>query len=49
MATLGGPGDAPDVREPVIVWLRKKIEELEGTTAQPQQPAAWSKKQKAGS
>jgi hypothetical protein len=49
VATLGGPGDAPDVREPVIVWLRKKIEELEGTTAQPQQPAAWSKKQKAGS
>jgi hypothetical protein len=49
MATLGGPGDAPDVQEAVIGWLRKKIEELEGTPAQPQQPAAWSKKQKAGS
>ena len=48
VATLGGPGDAPDVQEAVIGWLRKKIEELEGTPAQPQQPAAWSKKQTAG-
>jgi hypothetical protein len=49
VATLGGPGDAPDVREAVIGWLQKKIEELEGTPTQPQEPAAWSKKQKAGS
>ena len=49
VATLGGPGNAPDVQEAVIGWLRKKIEELEGTPAQPQQPAACGKKQTAGS
>lgn len=49
VASLGGPGDAPDVQKAVIGWLRKKIEELEGTPAQPQQPAAWGKKQTAGS
>ena len=49
VATLGGRGEAPDVQEAVIGWLRKKIEELERTPAQPQQPAAWSKKQTAGS
>ena len=49
VASLGGPGDAPDVQEAVIGWLRKKIEELEGTPAQPPQPAARSKKQTAGS
>ena len=49
VASLGGAGDAPDVQEAVIGWLRKKIEELEGTPAQPQQSAARSKKQTAGS
>ena len=48
VATIRGPGDAPDVQEAVIGRLRKKIEELEGAPAQPQHPAAWSKKQTAG-
>ena len=33
VATLRGPGDAPDVKEAVLGWLWKKIEELEGTPA----------------
>jgi hypothetical protein len=49
VATLGEPGNAPDVRKAVIGWLREKIEELERTSEQPQQPAAWGKKQTAGS
>jgi len=49
VASLGAPSDAPDVQEALIGWLRKKIEDLEGIPTQPQQTAAWSKKQTAGS
>ena len=40
VATLGGPGNAPEVQEAVLGWLRKKIEELEGAPTQSQRPAA---------
>ena len=40
VATLGGPGDAPDVQEAVLDWLRGVIQQLEGAPAQSQQPAA---------
>jgi len=40
VATLGGPGDAPDVQEAVLDWLRTTIQQLEGAPAQSQQPAA---------
>jgi hypothetical protein len=33
LATLGGPGDAPDVQQSVRDWLRRKIQELEATPA----------------
>ena len=40
VATLGGAGDAPDVQEAVLDWLRSTIQQLEGALAQSQQPAA---------
>ncbi len=40
VATLGGRGDAPDVQEAVLDWLRRTIQQLEGVPAQSQQPAA---------
>ena len=40
VATLGGPGDAPDVQEAVLDWLRGMIQQLEAEPAQSQQPAA---------
>jgi hypothetical protein len=40
VATLGGPGDAPEVQEAVLDWLRRTIQQLEGAPAQSQQPAA---------
>ena len=40
VATLGGPGDAPDVQEAVLDWLRRTIQQPEGAPAQSQQPAA---------
>ena len=40
VASLGGPGDAPDVQEAVLDWLRKTIQQLEGAPAQSQRPAA---------
>jgi hypothetical protein len=40
VATLGGPGDAPDLQETVLDWLRRTIQQLEGAPAQSQQPAA---------
>jgi hypothetical protein len=30
VATLGGPGDAPEVQEAVLDWLRRTIQQLEG-------------------
>jgi hypothetical protein len=32
IATLGGPGDGPDVQEAVLGWLRRTIQQLEGST-----------------
>ena len=40
VATLGGPGDAPDVQEAVLDWLRRTIQQLEGAPAQSERPAA---------
>jgi hypothetical protein len=40
VATLREPGDAPDVQEAVVGWLRGMIQQLEGELAQSQQPAA---------
>jgi hypothetical protein len=40
VASLGGPGDAPDVQEAVLDWLRGRIQQLEGALAQSQKPAA---------
>ncbi len=40
VATLGGPGDAPEVQETVLDWLQRKIQQIEPATGQPQQPAA---------
>ena len=40
VATLGGAGDAPDVQEAVLDWLRRTIQQLEGAPAESQQPAA---------
>jgi hypothetical protein len=37
LATLGGPGDAPDVQQAVRAWLRAKIQELESARAESQQ------------
>ena len=40
VATLGGPGDAPDVQEAVLEWLRRTVQQLEGAPAQSKQSAA---------
>ena len=32
VASLGGPGDAPDVQKAVLDWLRRTIPQLEGRT-----------------
>src|ERR1700674_5673515 len=40
VATLEGPGDAPDVQEAVLDWLRRTIQRLEGAPTQSQQPAS---------
>ena len=40
VATLRGPGDAPDVQEAVLGWLRGMIQQLEGAPVQSQQAAA---------
>ena len=40
VATLGGPGDAPEVEEAVLDWLRRTIQQLEEAPEQPQEPAA---------
>jgi hypothetical protein len=40
VATLGGPGNAPDVQEALLDWLRRTIQQLEGAPAQLQQTAA---------
>ncbi len=40
VATLGGPGDASDVQEAVLDWLRRTIKQLEEPPAQSQEPAA---------
>jgi hypothetical protein len=40
VVTLGGRGDATDVQEAVLDWLRRTIQQLEGARAQSQQPAA---------
>jgi hypothetical protein len=40
VATLGGPGDAPDVQEAVLDWLRRTVQQLEGAPAQSKQSAA---------
>jgi hypothetical protein len=40
VATLRGPGDAPYVRQALLYWLRGVIQQLEGASAQSQQPAA---------
>jgi hypothetical protein len=40
VATLGGPGDAPDVQEAVLDWLRGTIQQLEGLPAQSRTSAA---------
>ncbi len=33
VATLGGPGDAPDVQAAVLGWLRRTIQQVERTPA----------------
>ena len=40
VATLGGPGDAPDVQEAVLDWLRRTVQQVEGAPAQSQRSAA---------
>ena len=40
VASLGGPGDAPDVQEAVLDWLRRTIQQFEGVPAQSERPAA---------
>ena len=35
-ASLGGPGDAPEVQNAVLNWLRKTIQQLEDALAQSQ-------------
>lgn len=40
VATFEEPGDAPDVQEAVLVWLRRKIQQLEEAATHSQQPAA---------
>jgi hypothetical protein len=40
VATLGGPGDAPDIQEALLDWLRRTIQQLEGAPAQSRKPAA---------
>jgi len=39
VASLGGPGNAPDVQEALLDWLRRTIQQLERAPAQSQQPA----------
>jgi hypothetical protein len=34
IATLGGPGDAPDVQEAVLDWLHRTIQQLEGVRSE---------------
>ena len=40
VATLGGPGDAPDVQAAVLGWLRRTIQRLEGVAAKSKHAAA---------
>ena len=40
LASLGGRGDAPDVQEAVLDWLRRGIQQIEGAPAQSRQTAA---------
>ncbi len=40
VANLGGRGDAPDVQEAVLDWLRGTIQQFEGAPGQSQKPAA---------
>jgi hypothetical protein len=40
VATFEKPGDAPDVQEAVLVWLRRKIQQLEEAATHSQQAAA---------
>ncbi|HXQ25598.1 MAG TPA: hypothetical protein VN822_04245 [Candidatus Acidoferrales bacterium] len=40
VATLGGPGDAPDVQEAVLDWLRRTIQQLEAAPEKSKQSAA---------
>ena len=39
VATLGGPGNAPEVQEAVLDWFRRMIKQL-GAPSRSQQPAA---------
>jgi len=40
VANLGGPGDAPDVQEAVLDWLRRTIRQVEEVPTQSRQPVA---------
>ena len=40
VSSLGGPGDAPEVQEAVVDWLRRTIQQLEGAPAKSKQSAA---------
>jgi hypothetical protein len=40
VATLGGPGDAPEIQEAVLDWLRATIQQLEGAPAKSKSRAA---------
>ena len=39
-ASLGGRGDAPDVQEALLDWLRRTIQQIEGAPAQSRRTAA---------
>ncbi len=40
VATLGGPGDAPNVQAAVLGWLRRTIQQVEGAPAKSKHAAA---------
>jgi hypothetical protein len=40
VATLGGPGDAPDVQAAVLGWLRRTIQRLQEAPAKSRHAAA---------
>jgi len=40
VATLGGPGDAPDIQAAVLGWLRRTIQQVEGAPAKSKHAAA---------